>query len=99
MDKADFVHMLNATMCATTRVMCAILENYQTEEGIVVPEKLRPFMPPDLSEIIKFVKPAPIDQEMSKKSKKQQDGGKKKKQGGGDQNLPNCMESMSVNDS
>lgn len=38
--------MLNATMCATTRVMCAILENYQTEEGIVVPETLREFMPP-----------------------------------------------------
>lgn len=38
--------MLNATMCATTRVMCAILENYQTEEGIVIPEKLREFMPP-----------------------------------------------------
>lgn len=38
--------MLNATMCATTRVMCAILENYQTEDGIVVPEKLREFMPP-----------------------------------------------------
>lgn len=54
-----------------------------------------------MSEIIKFVKPAPIDQEMSKKSKKQQEGGgKKKKQGGGgDQNLPNSMESMSVNDS
>lgn len=40
------MHMLNATMCATTRVMCAILENYQTEEGIVIPEKLREFMPP-----------------------------------------------------
>lgn len=38
--------MLNATMCATTRVMCAILENYQTEEGIVIPEMLQPFMPP-----------------------------------------------------
>lgn len=44
--QAEFVHMLNATMCATTRVICAILENYQTEEGIVVPEKLRDFMPP-----------------------------------------------------
>uniref|UniRef100_A0A3B3YGE6 serine--tRNA ligase n=1 Tax=Poecilia mexicana TaxID=48701 RepID=A0A3B3YGE6_9TELE len=100
MDKAEFVHMLNATMCATTRVMCAILENYQTDEGIVVPEKLREFMPPGLTEIIKFVKPAPIDQEMSKKAKKQQDGGKKKKKmEGGDQNLPNAMESMSVNDS
>ncbi|XP_037540323.1 serine--tRNA ligase, cytoplasmic isoform X1 [Nematolebias whitei] len=98
MDKAEFVHMLNATMCATTRVMCAILENYQTEEGIVVPEKLRDFMPPGLNEIIKFVKPAPIDQEVLKKAKKQQEGGgKKKKQGGG--NLPNAMENMSVNDS
>lgn len=38
--------MLNATMCATTRTICAILENYQTEEGIRVPEKLRDFMPP-----------------------------------------------------
>lgn len=54
--------------------------------------------PPGLTEIIKFVKPAPIDQEMSKKAKKQQDGGKKKKEGG-DQNLPNVMENMSVNDS
>lgn len=52
-----------------------------------------------MNEIIKFVKPAPIDQEMSKKAKKQQDGGKKKKQGGGDQNLSNTMETMSVNDS
>lgn len=53
-----------------------------------------------MTEIIKFVKPAPIDQEMSKKSKKQE-GGKKKKQGGGggDQNLPDAIENMSVNDS
>ncbi|XP_026723062.1 cadherin EGF LAG seven-pass G-type receptor 2-like, partial [Athene cunicularia] len=46
MDKVEFVHMLNATMCATTRTICAILENYQTEEGVCVPEKLRAFMPP-----------------------------------------------------
>lgn len=51
--------------------------------------------PPGLTEIIKFVKPAPIDQEMSKKAKKQA-GGKKKKQEG---DLPNAMETMSVNDS
>lgn len=44
--QVEFVHMLNATMCATTRTICAILENYQTEEGISVPEKLRDFMPP-----------------------------------------------------
>ena len=44
--QTDYVHMLNATMCATTRVMCAILELNQTETGIAVPEVLRPFMPP-----------------------------------------------------
>ncbi|XP_060792616.1 serine--tRNA ligase, cytoplasmic-like [Neoarius graeffei] len=48
MDKAEFVHMLNATMCATTRAICAILENYQTAEGVTIPEPLREFMPPDL---------------------------------------------------
>uniref|UniRef100_A0A4W5JE15 Serine--tRNA ligase, cytoplasmic n=1 Tax=Hucho hucho TaxID=62062 RepID=A0A4W5JE15_9TELE len=98
MDKADYVHMLNATMCATTRVMCAILETYQTEEGVIIPEVLRNFMPPGMTEMLKFVKPAPIDVETSKKQKKQQDGGKKKKQGGGDQ-LQNQVENMSVNDS
>lgn len=36
--------MLNGTMCATERTMCCIVENYQTEEGVVVPEVLRPFM-------------------------------------------------------
>ena len=38
--------MLNATMCATTRAVCVILENYQTDEGIIVPEVLRKYMPP-----------------------------------------------------
>ena len=37
--------MLNATMCATTRVICAVLENYQTEEGIKVPEAIKQYMP------------------------------------------------------
>ena len=32
-EDTEYVHMLNATMCATTRVMCAILENNQTAEG------------------------------------------------------------------
>ena len=43
--QAEYVHMLNATMCATTRTICAILENYQTEDGIIVPEVLKEFMP------------------------------------------------------
>ena len=37
--------MLNSTMCATTRVICAILENNQTDEGINIPQVLQPFMP------------------------------------------------------
>ena len=39
------MHMCNATMCATTRVICAILENYQVEDGVMVPEILRKYMP------------------------------------------------------
>lgn len=74
----DYVHMLNATMCATTRVICAILENFQTETGVRVPTALKPFMPEDYQDEIPFVKPAPIDLEKdSKKVKKQKDGMKK----------------------
>ncbi len=43
--KAEYVHMLNATMCATTRVICAILENYQTDDGVLVPKVLQCYMP------------------------------------------------------
>jgi len=39
-----FVHMLNATLCATERTMCCILENYQTEEGVRIPKVLQPFL-------------------------------------------------------
>ncbi|XP_040280067.1 serine--tRNA ligase, cytoplasmic isoform X1 [Bufo bufo] len=92
MDKVEYVHMLNATMCATTRTICAILENYQTSEGIIIPEILRDFMPPGLKEIIRFVKPAPIDEEPTKKQKKQQ--GSKKSQSSG---LESPMQNMDVN--
>lgn len=73
----DYVHMLNATMCATTRVICAILENNQTETGIKIPDALKPFMPEGLKDEIPFVKEAPIDVEDSKKAKKQKYGMKK----------------------
>ena len=66
--------MLNATMCAITRTICAIVENYQTEEGVHIPPALKPFMPPGLDEFVKFVKPAPIDETTSKKQKKQAAG-------------------------
>eukprot|EP01115_Flamella_aegyptia_P001855 TRINITY_DN130_c0_g3_i1.p1 TRINITY_DN130_c0_g3~~TRINITY_DN130_c0_g3_i1.p1 ORF type:complete len:458 (-),score=144.42 TRINITY_DN130_c0_g3_i1:17-1390(-) len=39
-----YVHMLNSTLCATTRTICAIMENYQTEDGVNVPEVLQPYM-------------------------------------------------------
>jgi seryl-tRNA synthetase len=42
--RASYCHMLNATLCATGRAICAILETHQTETGVKVPEVLRPFM-------------------------------------------------------
>lgn len=41
----QFVHTLNATACAVPRMIVAILENNQQEDGsVVIPEVLRPFM-------------------------------------------------------
>ena len=45
-----YVRVLYSTLCATTRTICCILENFQvgdfeTGGGVVVPEALRPFMP------------------------------------------------------
>ena len=42
--RASYCHMLNATLCATGRGICCILETYQTEDGVTVPEVLRPYM-------------------------------------------------------
>jgi len=75
MEKVNYVHMLNATMCATTRVICAILENFQefNEDGtggVRIPVALQPHMPKMFREFIPFVKPAPIDEEEEKASKK-----------------------------
>ena len=44
--------MLNGTLCATERTLCCILENYQTEDGIVVPEILKPLMPKSMLHFI-----------------------------------------------
>ena len=49
-DKSDFeskqhVHTLNSTAIATSRVLRAILENYQQEDGtVVLPDVIRPYM-------------------------------------------------------
>ncbi|KAL1236932.1 cytoplasmic,Serine--tRNA ligase [Trichinella spiralis] len=70
MAKAEFVHMLNGTMCATTRTICAILENFQEENGIAVPEALRQYMPDDYKDFIPFVKPAPKVEQAAKRGSK-----------------------------
>ncbi|CAL5357990.1 unnamed protein product [Camellia sinensis] len=38
------VHLLNSTLTATERTMCCILENYQREDGVEIPEVLREYM-------------------------------------------------------
>ncbi|OMO92142.1 hypothetical protein COLO4_17835 [Corchorus olitorius] len=40
----QYVHMLNSTLTATERTLCCILENYQKEDGVEVPEVLQPYM-------------------------------------------------------
>ncbi|KAJ3383725.1 Cytosolic seryl-tRNA synthetase [Lobulomyces angularis] len=39
-----FAHALNCTLAATGRTICCILENYQTEKGVKIPEVLVPYM-------------------------------------------------------
>ena len=42
--KLDFVHTLNGSGLATSRLMVSILENYQTPEGkVIVPKALQPY--------------------------------------------------------
>lgn len=41
---SSHVHMLNATLTATQRTLCCVLENHQTRDGVVVPEVLRPYL-------------------------------------------------------
>jgi len=42
--RKSYCHMLNATLCATGRGICCLLETHQTPDGVVVPEVLRPYM-------------------------------------------------------
>lgn len=47
--KLKFVHSLNNTACATSRLPAALVENYQQADGsIIVPEVLRPYMGKDI---------------------------------------------------
>ena len=67
----EYVHMLNATLCAITRAMCCIVENYQTPEGVNIPEVLQPYMGGQ-----KFI---PFVQQKKKSKKPQQQGNKQEK--------------------
>ena len=43
--KKEFVHTLNASGLATSRIFPAILEQFQQEDGsVLIPEVLQPFM-------------------------------------------------------
>ena len=47
--KTEFVHTLNASGLATSRILPAILEQYQQEDGsVVVPEVLRKWIGTDI---------------------------------------------------
>lgn len=41
----SYVHALNSTLCATERALCCVLENWQQEDGLVVPPVLRKYIP------------------------------------------------------
>ena len=55
--KNDFVHTLNASGLATSRLIPAILEQFQQEDGsVIIPEVLRQYMPGNMSVIKKINK-------------------------------------------
>lgn len=63
-----YVHCLNSTLCATERALCCVLENYQTEDGLRVPEVLRKYIPGE-PEFLPFTRELPKDSTSNKKKK------------------------------
>lgn len=55
-----YCHALNSTLCATERALCCVLENYQKEDGIEVPQVLRKYIPGQ-PEFLPYVKELPKD--------------------------------------
>ncbi|CAI7642164.1 unnamed protein product [Penicillium glandicola] len=81
--KKSYVHALNSTLCATERTLCCILENYQKEDGIEVPEVLRKYIPGN-PEFLPYTKELPKDSTSTKakgKANKATDDATKKMQG------------------
>lgn len=64
-----YVHCLNSTLAATQRALCCVLENYQTDDGLIVPEVLRKYIPGE-PEFLPFTKELPKNSTSSKEKKK-----------------------------
>eukprot|EP00766_Chilomastix_caulleryi_P000587 gnl/Chilomastix_caulleri/1572.p1 GENE.gnl/Chilomastix_caulleri/1572~~gnl/Chilomastix_caulleri/1572.p1 ORF type:complete len:270 (+),score=114.18 gnl/Chilomastix_caulleri/1572:79-810(+) len=45
--RPQYVHMLNATLTATERTLCCLVETHQTPTGVKVPKPLQPFVGTD----------------------------------------------------
>ena len=77
-----YVHMLNSTLCALTRTISCILENYQQEDGVVVPEVLRPFVGKEFLPYTRGPRDPAADEAVASSSSTAAGGGnnKKKKQ-------------------
>jgi seryl-tRNA synthetase len=45
--KTQLVHTLNGSSLALPRIMASLLENYQTPDGILIPDVLRPYFDSD----------------------------------------------------
>jgi len=81
-----YVHMLNATLCATERTICCILENYQTEDGVKVPPPLVPYVGTDFFKFVREAPPNKQEKEREKRANKEatEEGDKAKKGDKGD---------------
>ena len=42
--KTQLAHTLNGSAMALPRMIAAMLENYQTDEGVIIPEVLHPYL-------------------------------------------------------
>ena len=63
--RKKYVHALNSTLCATERALCCLLENYQTEAGVLVPKVLQKWMPDEI-DFIPYTKELPKDSTSNK---------------------------------
>jgi len=65
--EGKYVHMLNSTLAATSRVICVILETFQTDKGIEVPAALHPYLPESMK-FIPFIREVPERMDVKKQA-------------------------------